>query len=98
MYRPIRTRRAIAVMGAGLMVFLAACGSQGSSPSASAGASEEPASSAPAGNGEVVEIEWYVGLGTGTNPEQIPVEEEQVEAFNADHPNIHLTLTIVDSE
>jgi len=98
MYRPIRTRRAIAVMGAGLMVFLAACGSQGNSPSASAGASEEPASSASAGSGEVVEIEWYVGLGTGTNPEQIPVEEEQVEAFNADHPNIHLTLTIVDSE
>ena len=79
---------------AALSLAVAACGTQGTSSSASASASaggSEP-------TGEVVEIEWYVGLGTGTNPEQIPVEEDQVEQFNADHPNIHLTLTIVDSE
>ncbi|HET6379596.1 MAG TPA: extracellular solute-binding protein [candidate division Zixibacteria bacterium] len=79
-------------------VLLAACaGTQPTGePSAStaasggAGASEPPA--------EAVEIEWYVGLGTGTNPEQIPIQEEQVEIFNQEHPDIHLTLTVVDSE
>jgi multiple sugar transport system substrate-binding protein len=98
MHRRIRTHRSLGAIGAGLMIFLAACGQQtasdGASQTASAGASGSPSS----GTGETVEIEWYVGLGTGTNPEQIPVEEDQVAAFNADHPNIHLTLTIVDSE
>lgn len=98
MYRPIRTRRAVAVMGAGLMLFLAACGSQGTSPSASTGtASEEPPASVPASSGEVVEIEWFVGLGTGENEEQIPTEEAVVEAFNDANPGIHLTLTVVDN-
>src|ERR671915_283364 len=35
---------------------------------------------APAG--DVVEIEWYVGLGTGENEEQIPAEQAVVDAFN----------------
>ena len=98
MHRQIRPRQSLGAIGAGLMIFLAACGQQtasdGASQTASAGASESPSS----GTGEPVEIEWYVGLGTGTNPEQIPIEEEQVAAFNADNPNIRLTLTIVDSE
>jgi multiple sugar transport system substrate-binding protein len=84
-------------IGASLALFVAACGDQGASGSAG-GASDEPEESASEAAGEPVEIEWYVGLGTGTNPEQIPVEEEQVEAFNAEHPDIHLTLTVVDSE
>ncbi|HET9878984.1 MAG TPA: extracellular solute-binding protein [Candidatus Limnocylindria bacterium] len=80
-----------------MVLILAACGSPGISPEASTSASQA-ASSASASAGEVAEIEWYVGLGTGTNPEQIPVQEAEVDAFNADHPNIHLTLTVVDSE
>ena len=74
-------------------LLLGACGG---TPPASSEASASAAGSP--GSGEVVEIEWYVGLGTGTNPEQIPVQEEQVELFNDQHPNIHLTLTVVDSE
>jgi multiple sugar transport system substrate-binding protein len=97
MDRRIRAHRSLGVIGAGLMIVLAACGTQGPGQDASDGASD-PAASPSAATGEPVEIEWYVGLGTGTNPEQIPVQEEQVDAFNADHPNINLTLTIVDSE
>jgi multiple sugar transport system substrate-binding protein len=84
--------RLAALAGAGVML-LSACGgttSQSDEPDASAVGSQ--------GGGEVVDIEWYIGLGTGTNPEQIPVQEEQVDQFNADHPNIHITLTVVDSE
>jgi multiple sugar transport system substrate-binding protein len=44
-----------------------------------------------------VDIEWFVGLGTGENEEQIPQEEAVVAAFNADHPNINLILTVVDN-
>ena len=97
MHRPIHGRRSRLGVGAAMVLILAACGSPGISPEGSTSASQA-ASSARASAGEVAEIEWYVGLGTGTNPEQIPVQEAEVEAFNADHPNIHLTLTVVDSE
>jgi multiple sugar transport system substrate-binding protein len=76
-----------------LGLVLAACGTQSSvQPSASGGAS-----GAPSEPGEVVEIEWYVGLGTGENEEQIPIEQEAVDAFNAEHPNIRLEMTVVDN-
>jgi multiple sugar transport system substrate-binding protein len=84
--------------GMGLALSLAACGTQSPSqePAASTGggASEPPAS---ADAGEVAEIEWYVGLGTGENEEQIPTEEAVVEAFNDANPGINLTLTVVDN-
>ena len=50
---------------------------------------------APAG--DVVEIEWYVGLGTGENEEQIPAEQAVVDAFNDANPGISLTMTVVDN-
>lgn len=96
----MRRRRihTLLAIGASVALFLAACGDQGASSQSAGGASEEPEESASEAAGEPAEIEWYVGLGTGTNPEQIPVEEEQVAAFNDAHPDIHLTLTVVDSE
>jgi multiple sugar transport system substrate-binding protein len=42
-----------------------------------------------------VDIRWFVGLGTGTNPEQIEVQEEVVADFNAANPGINLILEIV---
>ena len=84
-------------IGAALLVtaLLAAACTTATSPEASSGASSEPEPSAPAG--EVVEIEWFVGLGTGENEEQIPTEEAVVAAFNDANPNVHLTLTVVDN-
>jgi multiple sugar transport system substrate-binding protein len=44
---------------------------------------------------EKVKIRWFVGLGTGTNPEQVTVQEEVVKDFNASQDKIELTLEIV---
>jgi multiple sugar transport system substrate-binding protein len=86
-------RRLSALIGIGAVTFVAACGGPGAAPTPepTGAGTQEPA-------GEAVEVEWYVGLGTGTNPEQIPVQEEQVAAFNAEHDDIELTLTVIDSE
>lgn len=43
-----------------------------------------------------VEIRWFCCLGTGDDPEQIPIEQKVVDEFNASHPNIKLVLEVVD--
>ncbi|MBN2385642.1 MAG: extracellular solute-binding protein [Anaerolineales bacterium] len=43
---------------------------------------------------EPVQIYWFVGLGTGSDPEQVAVEERVVAAFNASHPGIELILEV----
>ncbi|HEX2696926.1 MAG TPA: hypothetical protein VHM28_04410 [Anaerolineales bacterium] len=40
-------------------------------------------------------VRWFVGLGTGTAAEQIPVEQEVVDDFNASQDKIQLILEIV---
>ncbi len=60
---------------------------------------EAPAETeAPPASGDVVEIRWFVGLGTGTDANQVEVENQVVEAFNAEHPNIKLVLEVVNYE
>lgn len=44
---------------------------------------------------EKVKIRWFVGLGTGTNAEQVTVQEEVVKDFNASQDRIELVLEIV---
>jgi multiple sugar transport system substrate-binding protein len=96
--RPRRRVAAVLVVF-GLLVTACSGSAATSSPAGSAppAASEAPASAAPTTSGEAAEIEWYVGLGTGENEEQIPAEEAVVAAFNEANPNIHLTLTVVDN-
>jgi len=86
---------------------LAACG--GGQPAATEAPPEEPAATeapaeepaateAPAeepASGDKVQIRWFVGLGTGTNPEQVAVQEEVVSDFNASQDRIELVLEIV---
>src|SRR5581483_9694327 len=43
---------------------------------------------------EKVTITWFVGLGTGTNKDQIDVQNKVVEKFNASHPDIELKINI----
>ncbi|HEU4323992.1 MAG TPA: extracellular solute-binding protein [Roseiflexaceae bacterium] len=50
---------------------------------------------AAAGNRTVVK--WYVGLGTGGNPNQIEVERRVVEEYNNSQDKIYLALQIVDN-
>lgn len=52
-------------------------------------ATEAPATS------EKVQIRWFVGLGSGTNPEQIAAQEEVVADFNASQDKIELVIEIV---
>lgn len=45
-----------------------------------------------------VEIRWFIGLGTGTNPEHQPVQNLFVDYFNASHPNIVLSIEVVPND
>jgi multiple sugar transport system substrate-binding protein len=70
----------------GLMIIasmvLVACG----------GAGGNAASSGP------VEVRWFVGLGTGTDPAQVAVQEEVVKDFNASQSDVKLVLEIVPND
>lgn len=85
---------------------LAACGGgapapeEPAEPAATEAPAEEPAATEapaeePASSGDKVQIRWFVGLGTGTNPEQVEVQEEVVADFNASQDDIELVLEIV---
>lgn len=74
-------------------------------PAEALAATEEPAAEAPAATEEPaaevaqsgkVQIRWFVGLGTGTDPAQVEVEKKVVEDFNASHPNIELVIELVN--
>jgi multiple sugar transport system substrate-binding protein len=57
------------------------------------GAADAPAEeAAPA---EKVQIRWFVGLGTGTDPGQVTTQEEVVADFNASQDKIELVLEVV---
>ena len=47
---------------------------------------------------EKVTVRWFVGLGAGSEPENIPGQEALVEAFNASHDNIEIVVEFVDYE
>lgn len=61
---------------------------------AQAAATDTPAPTAPA---EKVTIRWYVGLGIGSEPQQVEAQKEVVADFNATHPNINLEIEIVEN-
>jgi multiple sugar transport system substrate-binding protein len=65
-------------------------------PPAAAQPTAVPPTAAPAANNSgKVEIHWYIGLGTGDAPELQAPQQAVVDAFNASHPNIHLTMEVV---
>jgi len=51
----------------------------------------------PAAAGGRTVVKWYVGLGTGANPQQIDVEKSVVDNFNKSQQSVYLTLQIVDN-
>jgi len=81
---------------------LAACGTPAATEApaaateAPAAATEAPAAAteAPAA-AEKVQIRWFVGLGTGTNPEQQDAQNEVVADFNASQDKIELVIEVV---
>jgi multiple sugar transport system substrate-binding protein len=91
----VRSRRLMA-LSAIVGLLATACGG-GASPSASTVAiASAPPSQAASPAGPPVSIKWYCCLGTGQDPSQVKVEKEAVAAFNASHPNIKLSIEVVN--
>jgi multiple sugar transport system substrate-binding protein len=79
-------------------MILAACGGGGAptaAPATDAPDVEAPATEPPAASSDKVQIRWFVGLGTGTDPPQVEAQEEVVADFNASQDEIELVLEIV---
>lgn len=51
----------------------------------------------PAAAQEPVTVTWFVGLGTGSNSEQIEIQNQVVADFNAAHDDIELVINIAAS-
>ncbi len=64
-------------------------------PAEEAAAEEAPAAEAAAPSGDRVQVRWFVGLGTGTDPAQQEIQAEVVEEFNASQDAIELVLEVV---
>ena len=88
------------------VLMLAACGGAAEEPAApevpaeeSGGeeAAEEPAEE-PAAPGEKAKVVVFVGLGTGTDPDQIAAQEALAEKFNAEHDDIEMEFMIVPND
>jgi multiple sugar transport system substrate-binding protein len=56
-------------------------------------AATDAATAAPASG--KIQVRWFVGLGTGTQPDQITVQEEVTADFNASQDAIELVLEVV---
>jgi multiple sugar transport system substrate-binding protein len=64
-------------------------------PEATEPAATEPAATEPAASGDKIQLRWFVGLGTGTEPAQLPAQQKAVDDFNAANPDIELVLEVV---
>lgn len=47
---------------------------------------------------EKVQIRWFIGLGTGTNPEQQEIQERVVKEFNESQDEIEIVLEVVAND
>jgi multiple sugar transport system substrate-binding protein len=45
----------------------------------------------------VTTVEWFIGIGTGADPEQVSVERKIVRRFNAHHKTVKIKMTVTDS-
>jgi ABC-type glycerol-3-phosphate transport system substrate-binding protein len=89
----------VAALLATMALVVGACGGTTTSPTASAGGGESAAPTTAASEAAGgPEIRWYCCPGGGDAPEQVEVEQQVVEAFNAAHPNIHMTFEAVPYE
>jgi multiple sugar transport system substrate-binding protein len=74
-------------------LILAAC--QPAPADTDTGTVDEPTAAPDTGGGEKIQIRWFVGLGTGTDPVQQPAQEKAVADFNASQDEIELVLEVV---
>lgn len=64
-------------------------------PAEAAPAEAAPADAAAAPSGDRVQVRWFIGLGTGADAKQIPIEEEIVKRFNESQDKIELVMEVV---
>lgn len=67
-------------------------GEASAAPSGEASAAPSAITAGSTGKPGDVNIVWFCCLGTGDAPEQVTVEEQVAEAFNAANPGIHLSF------
>ncbi len=58
-------------------------------------AAEAKAKAEAAAKAGKVPIRWFVGLGTGTDANQVPIEQAVVDAFNASQDKIEVVLEVI---
>jgi multiple sugar transport system substrate-binding protein len=92
-----------AIVLAATMV-LAACGPAATTappatqpPATQPPATQPPATEAPtkAPVGPAVQIRWFIGIGTGADPGQVPIEEQVVQDFNDSQNAIHVNMEVI---
>ena len=88
-------KKSLLLLTALLVIFslmLVACGGGAEAPAA-----EEPAEvvEEPAAPAEKVQVRWFVGLGTGTDPHQVEIQQSVVDEFNSTQDRIELILEVV---
>ncbi|MGB8980419.1 MAG: extracellular solute-binding protein [Anaerolineales bacterium] len=78
---------------------LAACGgtapTEAPAPETEAPVETEAPAETAAPSSDKIQIRWFVGLGTGTDPAQLPAQEKAVADFNASQDEIELVLEVV---
>jgi multiple sugar transport system substrate-binding protein len=77
---------------------LAACGGGAEEPVVEEPAAEEPAAEEPAAPAEAAKVVIFIGMGTGTDPDQIAAQEALQEEFNNTHDDIVVEFLIVPHE
>ncbi|NMC55559.1 MAG: extracellular solute-binding protein [Chloroflexi bacterium] len=68
---------------------------EAAAPTEAPAATEAPAEE-PAAAGDRVQVRWFVGLGTGQQPEQVAAQEAVVKQFNESQDEIELVIEIVN--
>ena len=91
-------RKSILVFTSLLVVLSLALVACGGGPTEAPPAEQPTEAPPPEPVEEKVQIRWFVGLGTGANPDQIPQEDEVVARFNETHDNIELVAEYVENQ
>lgn len=79
-----------------LALGLAACGQPGTATESVAPESGE--AEASTADGEKIKVDIFVGLGTGTDPDQVAAQEALAEKFNSSHDDIEIEFVIVPND
>ena len=90
-------RKIFIVLGAMLVLGLALSACTTATPAATVmpAATAVPATVAPTVQAGPVQIRWFIGLGTGTDPAQLAPQAQAVEDFNKSQSQIQLQMEIL---